>query len=283
MLFSELILKSPYYVCLLLIFLLSVKITGAPAQQLHVHKVDGGGGVANGSTPLVVLDCQYSVPEGQAAGLVVKWYKNSNPRPVYQWIAGSSPQALGPLAGRLDLRYTISPEPLRGHSALAFVSPTTELSGNYTCVVSTYLAEASASGTLLIYAPAHEFHFNLSRPSYRRVSTACVAQGLFPEPELRLHRTDVATGRNVPINSKIRKVFDPATSRYTVSAESSMHSLELEGKTEFVCRISIPGTQYSVEETKIYYTGGARSAAAGRPCGAAAAWLALLACGSRLL
>jgi len=272
-----------------------VKITGAPAQQLHVHKVDGGGGVANGSTPLVVLDCQYSVPEGQAAGLVVKWYKNSNPRPVYQWIAGSSPQALGPLAGRLDLRYTISPEPLRGHSALAFVSPTTELSGNYTCVVSTYLAEASASGTLLVYAPAKEFHFELSRPSYRRVSTVCGAQGLFPEPEVRLHRTDVATGRKIPMNNKIRKVFDPATSSYSVSVESSMHSFELGQETEFVCKISIPGTPYSVEETEVYFAGGARSAAAGRaatggaaasggrPCGAAAAWLALLACGCRLL
>jgi len=259
---------------------LIIKANGAPPEQLYVHKVEGGGGVVNGSTPLAVLDCQYSVPAGRVAGLVVKWYKDSNPRPVYQWIAGSSPQALGPLAGRLDLRYTISPDPLRGHSALAFVSPTTELSGNYTCKVATYYEEGSATGTLLVYAPAKEFELKLSRPSYRRVSTACRAEGLFPEPELRLRRTDGGTARETPMNSKIRKVFEPATSSYTVSAEATLHAFELSQETEFECRIFIPGTQYVVMETKIYYTGGGRSAASdraatsglavadGRPCGA---------------
>lgn len=54
--------------------------------------VGGGGAMINGSSPLVVMDCLYTIPKGQEAGLEVKWYKDSNPRPVYQWILGSEPQ-----------------------------------------------------------------------------------------------------------------------------------------------------------------------------------------------
>ena len=60
--------------------------------KLEVFGVAGGGAVVNGSSPLVVMDCHYTIPQGQEAGLVVKWYKDSNPRPVYQWIYGSKPQ-----------------------------------------------------------------------------------------------------------------------------------------------------------------------------------------------
>ena len=61
-------------------------------------------------------------------------------------------QALGILRGRLDLSYQPSPDPLKAHSALAFVPPTTELSGDYTCRVATYQDEGSVTGTLLVYS-----------------------------------------------------------------------------------------------------------------------------------
>lgn len=61
-------------------------------------------------------------------------------------------QALGLLCGRIDLRYQSSPDRLKTHSALAFVAPTTELSGEYTCRVATYLSEDSATGSIVVYS-----------------------------------------------------------------------------------------------------------------------------------
>jgi len=49
--------------------------------------------VKNGSGRPLVLDCEYTLqPEEEGAGLVVKWFFNSQPAPVYQWIPGKKPQ-----------------------------------------------------------------------------------------------------------------------------------------------------------------------------------------------
>jgi hypothetical protein len=75
----------------------------------------------------------------EQAGLVVKWFLNSVPTPVYQWIPPANrPQDLGVLRGRLDLNYG------RGSNrsvGLKILNPTTELSGEYKCSVSTFEGE----------------------------------------------------------------------------------------------------------------------------------------------
>lgn len=54
--------------------------------------------VHNG-TDHAILDCEYSLrPEEllPASGLVVKWFYNNSPAPVYQWIVGNKPQVIRP-------------------------------------------------------------------------------------------------------------------------------------------------------------------------------------------
>lgn len=51
--------------------------------------------VRNGTTEAAVLDCQYSLAPADlsvTSGLVVKWFFNNGPAPVYQWIPGQKPQ-----------------------------------------------------------------------------------------------------------------------------------------------------------------------------------------------
>lgn len=43
----------------------------------------------------VVLDCDYTLEESRDDGLVVKWYFNEKPTPIYQWIPNEKPQELG--------------------------------------------------------------------------------------------------------------------------------------------------------------------------------------------
>lgn len=43
----------------------------------------------------VVLDCDYTLEESLDEGLVVKWFFNEKPTPIYQWIPNKKPQELG--------------------------------------------------------------------------------------------------------------------------------------------------------------------------------------------
>lgn len=43
----------------------------------------------------VVLDCDYTLEESLDEGLVVKWFFNEKPTPIYQWIPTKKPQELG--------------------------------------------------------------------------------------------------------------------------------------------------------------------------------------------
>lgn len=55
--------------------------------------------VQNGSDH-VLLDCEYSLRPDElqpASGLVVKWFYNNSPAPVYQWIPGNKPQVQIPI------------------------------------------------------------------------------------------------------------------------------------------------------------------------------------------
>ena len=79
-------------------------------SNVHVSGVRLPSVVLNGSLASVVLDCDYELDSGdrEAAGLVVKWYRDRSPAPVYQWIPGHRPQALGPLRGHVNLGHVVN-------------------------------------------------------------------------------------------------------------------------------------------------------------------------------
>ncbi|GLH12075.1 Uncharacterized protein GBIM_16831 [Gryllus bimaculatus] len=137
--------------CRLLLLLAIVAAHGAWGVQiteLHVPPV-----VRNGSSS-AVLDCEYSLRSDELrtdSGLVVKWYFNNGPSPVYQWIAGGRPQDLGVLRGRLDLLYRASDNNAMKHRALYIVNPTTDLSGDYKCHVSTFADEDFMTKKMVVF------------------------------------------------------------------------------------------------------------------------------------
>ncbi|KAF2365705.1 Immunoglobulin-like domain [Trinorchestia longiramus] len=246
---SQMKTKLTMIFTILLALLIQARVEG-----LQVLGVVGGRAAVNGSSPLVVLDCHYIIPMGEESGLVVKWYHGHNPRPVYQWIYGSPPQALGILRGRLDLRYKSSPDLLKAHSALAFVTPTTELAGTYTCRVATYEAEDSATGEFIVYTPASEFDLKMSKPKQDgKIIIACEGRNVFPEPSIALYRTDTTTQNRIPMHATQQKDYDVQTNLYHLAVEAPVFDSLLFGETEFQCVLSIPGTSYRLEETLLYY------------------------------
>lgn len=99
-----------------------------------------------------ILDCDYSLDETDK-GLVVKWFFNQEPNPVYQWIPGSkkAPQALGILKDKLRLDYQVSDNENTKHRALYITNPSAELSGEYTCVVSSFHNEDKQTKKMVVF------------------------------------------------------------------------------------------------------------------------------------
>ncbi|KAL1414560.1 hypothetical protein MTO96_007347 [Rhipicephalus appendiculatus] len=104
--------------------------------------------VPNGTEEPVLLDCEYVYNEHDVR-LVVKWFFNDLLEPVYQWIPElNSRQASGILAGHLDDSSYTGPSQYR---ALRIIRPTTEMSGLYTCVVSSLAGIDSRQQSMMVY------------------------------------------------------------------------------------------------------------------------------------
>ncbi|GLH10515.1 Uncharacterized protein GBIM_15461 [Gryllus bimaculatus] len=109
--------------------------------------------VRNGSS-YTILDCVYSLKPDEVdteRGLVVKWYFNNGPSPVYQWIPGMKPQDLGVLRGRLNVLHRVTDNVATMHRALYILNPTTDLSGEYKCHVSTFEDEDFMTKKMVVY------------------------------------------------------------------------------------------------------------------------------------
>ena len=72
-------------------------------------------------------------------------------------------QGLGALRGKINLDYDASPDPWKRHKGLYIHSPTIEMSGDYTCKISTLENEVSKTKRMTVYGePFHDF-FNRCR------------------------------------------------------------------------------------------------------------------------
>jgi len=221
------------------------------ATGLQLLNILGPSVVVNGTTPLLVLDCEYELSERDKYGLVVKWYFNRNPFPTYQWTPNSLPQDLGILKGRIDLNYQVSNDPFMKHRALAIRNPTVDLSGEYTCWISSFQSEAMARKNVTIYSPASELTLTWTKPTDVSVLVLCKAIGVYPEPHIAIFRIDDTTNRNIIDGADVQISQDEAG--YSVSVQLELFDYELEKKTVFKCELNIPGTEYQRQEQILYY------------------------------
>jgi len=119
-----------------------VDVSG-PTWAVQITNLRVPSTVQNGSKD-VILDCEYNLHPKEIEERedpVVKWFFRSKPGPVYQWIPGSKPKDLDILKGRLDLEYRASVNPSMAYRALRILRPTTDLSGEWKCMVSTFSSE----------------------------------------------------------------------------------------------------------------------------------------------
>lgn len=99
--------------------------------KVHIKELKVPQSVQNGTEESVLLDCDYTLENDDKGGLVVKWFFNKGNSPVYQWIQGNKPVALGILRDRLDLKFKASLDKYETYRALKIIRPTTELTGEW--------------------------------------------------------------------------------------------------------------------------------------------------------
>ncbi|XP_075226912.1 uncharacterized protein LOC142327600 [Lycorma delicatula] len=236
-----------------LIFLQQYSVGGVQIKALRVPET-----VRNGSEA-AVLDCEYTLTPEEAkalstAGLVLKWFFNNGPEPVYQWIPGQKPQELGLLKGRLDLQYEASNQAGTMYRALRIIRPTTDLSGEYKCTVSTFHTEDFMVKKMIVYAPEKTLEVIQAQAELDAVNISCKALGLFPEPRMTLFKI-IDIEQRVPMDGVSTKMTPRGEAGYDITATARLHDEELNTTAVIECLVSLPGTPYTKTKTMTYYPG----------------------------
>lgn len=235
--------------------LITTTLTGRRVDGLEISPVTTSPLIVikNGSASNAVLDCEYALNDEDYAtnqkkpgGLVVKWFFNNNPAPVYQWIHSKKPQGLGVLHGKLNLEYRISDDNATMYRALQIINPTTELSGEYKCTVSTFNDERSQTRKMIIYVPEKSLELTQTKvKEHKAVNITCKAEGVFPEPELAI-RSKERSGTQATQFETI-----PRNGLFDAWASVIVNGSDLEVSTNFECELKIPETNYTVMKSVI--------------------------------
>ena len=108
----------------------------------------------------VLLDCDFDYNESEKYQLDIKWYFNGEPSPFFQWVPGqmAKPQIIGErFRDHIDINHSVHKDSYKSHRALLLKNPTIELSGIYTCKVSTFLDEDIRRKRMVIYCKFFRF------------------------------------------------------------------------------------------------------------------------------
>ncbi|XP_065302058.1 uncharacterized protein [Dermacentor albipictus] len=215
--------------------------------------------VRNGTDTPAVLDCEYVYNENDLK-LVVKWFFNDGPEPVYQWIPEMRVrEAFGVLQGRLDDTFSVSSRDVYSqYRAIRILRPTWELSGKYTCVVTSLAGQDARHQDMTVFVPAKSFTFNYSsstaaleeqyrsRSAESAVRLLCMARGTYPRPELKLFL--IKGGARRAAGDAGLRTYATATIEdglFNVALHADMNEGQLSTLADlFECVLEIPYSSY---------------------------------------
>ncbi|XP_067133844.1 uncharacterized protein [Centruroides vittatus] len=212
--------------------------------------------VQNGTEDSVVLDCEYTLTTDDDR-LVVKWFLNDDPEPIYQWIPElDSRHASRRLQGRLNMDYKVSPS--NGYTkyrALNILRPTTDLSGRYSCHVGSLSNQDSEDQIMIVYAPPRIFDFNFTKFAPGMAKFTCEADRVYPLPRVSMYRRTEADDPR-PISST-QTIVHQKNGAFTIQISQDIRDREFPSgqPVTFECILSIPGTNFQLQRRMIYYPG----------------------------
>ncbi|KAH6930603.1 hypothetical protein HPB50_015248 [Hyalomma asiaticum] len=198
--------------------------------------------------------------------LVVKWFLNDDPKPIYQWIPELDTRHVSQrLKGRLNTDFTVTANHFTKFRALNLLRPTTELSGRYSCHVTSHSSQDQKSQLMTVYARPKHFVFNYTRAAEESATTfVCEATGAFPLPTLSLYQLDEGSSASPPRRHALaptQRVTPRQDGSYVtrVSSQVPDEQFSRSGRHLFVCLLSIPGTDFKKQRLIEFYPAAAAS------------------------
>lgn len=196
----------------------------------------------------ILLDCDFDYNDTERIQLDIKWYFEDEPSPFYQWVPEqmARPQIIGEkFRQHIDLDHVVHTDSHKKHRALLLKKPTTELSGSYTCKVSTFVSEDVRRKKMIVFSPATSVTFQQERITGHQVNVSCAAKNIYPQPQIRLtwgqYEFDDSEAQVVEYNN-----------RYDIIVHRRVNHSEIPPETVFGCVLRIPGTDYEIREESIY-------------------------------
>jgi len=222
-------------------------VTAVRIRELNVPAL-----VEDGSEN-ILLDCDYDYEENEKVQLEIKWYFNSEPTPFYQWVPekNARPQIIGDkFRHHVDLDHVVHTDSHKRHRALLLKRPTTELSGVYTCKVSSLISEDTQRKRMIVYSPASSITFQQERlPTGQQVNVSCSAKNIYPQPQIKLTKGHFELDDSEAL---IQATSNNFSRGYDIIVHRLVDHSELPSEIEFGCVLTIPGTNYEIREKSIY-------------------------------
>ncbi|XP_032664048.1 uncharacterized protein LOC116840836 isoform X2 [Odontomachus brunneus] len=211
---------------------------GSSIRSLDVPLV-----VRNGTGP-VDLACVYEIDDKEN-GLVIKWFHEAYQ--IYQWIPPMPPQDIGVIKGLAEYPVENLRDP-NSRSVIRLKTVTIDMTGEYTCAISTFQDEASNSTKMIVYVPESDMTVRTYPFNKTHVNLTCVVTGARPRPSLKLYVEGVESNdRGINRESSTDWYKSNPRVSLNVIVEDTMDPAVVE------CEMLIPETEYKRRERIVYY------------------------------
>lgn len=109
----------------------------------------------------ILFDCDYDYRPDEDARLTVKWFKNKEAEPFYQWLPELKVRHLADWIRPLVNQSFVSDphDPMKRYRSLLVRRLSMNLTGQYTCVVSSLANQDLRQASLVVYQPPRSFTF----------------------------------------------------------------------------------------------------------------------------
>lgn len=244
----------------LIYFVLTVHLlsgcVGLVIRELHVPAL------VEPFTDSIILDCKYDLEDSSLlfsdAGLVIKWFLNGESNMVYQWIPPNPPQGHGVLKHKLNLTFTITNQPYTKHRALNILRPTANLTGEYTCQVSTlyHNKDATRSALMTVHSLPSDLYLYYHHPYPFTANVSCVVIGVNPKPSIKLYFREGNNGTKHKLG-EIQEHSVWTENGLHVTAWGVLNDIEIgmPPVIEFICQVSLLQYSYLERLKQVYFPG----------------------------
>lgn len=211
----------------------------APVKQQEVSKKYYIISKENENKEPIVLDCDYNALTYESS-LLVKWFKNNNL--IYQWIKGREPTLYPSMNGIIEPKYEHSIVPNYRYRAIKFPKPTKELSGNYSCLVTTDTATHFKIELNIIDISIAEFKF-YHDTFKNETRLTCGVETIYPQPVILL----TSDNDDLTITTISEEHVLDYNDYFNATTVASIPKLDLDNV--ITCTVTFEGIDFNISKT----------------------------------